>query len=126
MTAHSKQVLLAEDDQTEKELLYDLLKELCPDIRMYAARTGTELIRIGLELKERLDVIVLKHILRQQEVTDILKKLNEDHHIRTIPKAVWGKQVDQWYIDHLIEAGASGYFIRPDGVADKKRVLKDI
>jgi CheY-like chemotaxis protein len=111
-----KKVLIAEDDEDDKELLHYFLNTRQDIILMPVVENGVELIETLdkiTDANELPDFIILDQNMPKRNGLQTLRLLKETHHYARIPVMVYSTYLDQNLVNSCTENGATALMTKP-------------
>lgn len=117
-------ILLADDDEDDRELLTEAMKTSLPGVQLQTVANGEELMRhLTTASDERMpDVILLDLNMPIKGGQECLKEIRADIRLAQIPVIVYSTSGNQDQIDDMYELGADYYVRKPSSYA----ALKDM
>jgi CheY-like chemotaxis protein len=113
-------ILIADDDPEDQELLKEALLEQSPDTSLQVVGNGQEVLSY-LSACADVDLpclLVLDFKMPVFNAAEVLERLQKDARYRPIPKVVWSTSNQPEYINSCLEKGAAEYFTKPNNVRE--------
>ncbi|WP_343692142.1 response regulator [Chitinophaga sp.] len=110
-----KVVYLVEDDSDDQEILMAAIHQINPRITMQIFENGKDFINCldDNQSGEQPSLIILDYNMPYYTGAEILKKLNNLHCLKGIPKVIWSTAADRITRDECISNGAINYYEKP-------------
>jgi len=114
-----KQVLIAEDNPADQELIRLTFEEVAPDYQLAVVKDGEELIEY-LEAHNPFDLhfVLLDLNMPRMSGADVLKKLSASEKYRTIPVIVFSSSVRGDDVTQSYAQGANAYVRKPENLTE--------
>lgn len=123
-TSQFKTVLYIEDDQSNIELVEDILAENRPEIRLVVSKYGRQTVALAIEHDPA--CILLDLDLPDMKGREVLGLILDDFNTRTIPVVILSADAMTYQVDKLTKAGAAGYLTKPLDVAQFIEIIDRI
>ena len=117
-------ILLIEDDPAQQRLIQEALHETSQDVRIVAARTGTE--ALALMQRERPNFILLDLSLPGLDGREVLQTLKRDRRLNYIPIVIFTASDAEQDVVSAYSAGANCYIRKPIGFDALVQCLADV
>lgn len=118
-----KIILLADDDQDDKEMFCEALADIDENIICYCAENGSKALQILEKQDEIPNVIFLDLNMPVMNGWECLKELKSDDRYKNIPVIMISTSSHKNDMDAAADLGAICYFIKPNNFNDLKEVL---
>lgn len=122
----NKQILVGEDDIDDKEILEEIFLSLDHDIQPTFINDGQKLVSF-LENATSSDLpglIILDYNMPHLNGAEILKSLQQNERLQTIPKIIWSTANADGFRNTCLQLGAREYLVKPSSFSDLKSMLK--
>ena len=121
-------ILLAEDDRDDQELIREALKEIAVFSLLHVVENGNDALAYlnSLEPKELPGLIILDYNMPELNGAQVLQKLYENKRYAAIPKVVLSTSNNVRYVNEAKEKCAQAYLIKPSDFASLVNVLREI
>jgi len=119
-----KTVLYIEDDQSNIELVEDILAEYRPEICLVVSKYGRQTVALAIEHNPA--CILLDLDLPDMKGREVLELILDDCNTRTIPVVILTADAMTYQTDRLTKAGAAGYLTKPLDVAQFIEIIDRI
>ena len=122
-----KQVLIAEDNQADREMLRMMFRKVAPQIEPSFVVDGEELLA-HLETANIFDLCFLLLDLNMPRVsgTDVLRKLNQDVRYSTLPVIVLSSSIHVDDVHACYAEGANAYVRKFESAEEGERAIRAI
>ena len=112
-------ILLAEDDIDDQELLSETFSEIDPSINLKSFTNGNRIIDYlkGLKEKEIPDLIILDYNIPEINGAEILIHLASDKKYKDVVKLVWSTSGASFYEQSCLSLGATAYLVKPSTIS---------
>ncbi|RYG23712.1 response regulator [bacterium] len=124
-------ILVVEDDPNDENLTLRALRGVNVPCSVVVARSGSDaldfLLRHGV-FKDRSsadpDVVFLDNTLPGIAGNELVSKIRESEHLRSIPLVVFSGSSDENLVARCLSAGASGFVEKPMDMSDYLATLR--
>ena len=127
---HKKQItiLLADDDEDDRELLKRAFQEIDPTIIIIPSWNGEQIIDYltGCDVDKFPSLIVLDFNMPLLNGLEVLVKIGRDELYSTIPKVVFSTSNSPLHVTLCTQAGANKYFVKPHGKEELLKIAKEM
>ncbi len=125
---NSSFIVLVEDDLDDQEFFSEAFNELTSTIKIYIVNNGNKAIQVlnNIPPDKTPLLIILDYNLPELNGADILEKLNQKTHLKTVPKVIWSTSDSPVYRQRSLDQGATEYLVKPSSVSDIKNVAKKL
>jgi CheY-like chemotaxis protein len=109
-------ILIADDDPEDQELLIEAILELSPDMSVKSVWNGQEALTYLATCPDA-DLpclVILDFKMPILNAAEVLEQLQDNARYLPIPKIVWSTSNQPEYINSCLEKGATGYFTKPN------------
>ncbi len=123
---NSSYIVLAEDDVDDQEFFAEAFSNITSTIKIYIVNNGNKAIKVLDSLPENMAplLIILDYNLPELNGADILEKLGQKNHLKSVPKVVWSTSDSPVYRKRCLELGATAYLVKPSNVSEIKDMAK--
>jgi len=104
-----KMLLLIDDDNDDREIFYDAVKDCDPEIELFFAKDGVEAIELLIEMLVLPDVIFLDYNMPRMNGLECLKKIKTNIDTKNIPIIMYTTTGDPENKKLLLQLGADYY-----------------
>lgn len=124
MAKKSPQILIADDDLDDLEMLEEALIEAAPDAVISKAVGGVRAVELlnGYTGATLPDLIVLDYNMPDMSGAEVLSYINEQKRYSAIPRVVFSTSDARRHVSDCLTKGAKKYFVKPN----TKRELDEI
>jgi CheY-like chemotaxis protein len=128
MKENRSYILLAEDDPDDQAMLLDALSAADLEINVICVRDGKEALEYLHRCRSSFlpSLILMDYNMPILMAPDILEILAADQRYKTISKWVWSTSTREEYVHRCMSRGASGYFFKPNDMAELKTIVDRI
>lgn len=120
-------ILLADDDEEDREIFAYAIKDLSPDIRMSVAVNGKELMAILNDEKRPLpDILFLDLNMPFKNGHECLKEIRSSDRLKKLPVIIYSTSSSSEHIDLTYQGGADFYLPKPDSFRDLKFITENL
>ncbi len=112
MPSPVKHVVIADDDMDDVDLFKEIIKEVCPHIKLSVAQDGVDLIRL-LDLIDEPDFIILDINMPRKDGKQCLKEIRSKEKFKHVPILVLTTSDVQEDLDYCLQNGANQYRVKP-------------
>lgn len=106
-------IYLVDDDEDDRMIFEDALKEVSTQIELVALDEGGKLIQALKKAEKLPDIIFLDLNMPNKNGKETLKDLRQLSHAANIPVIIYSTSTSDVDIDQTYEAGANTYFEKP-------------
>jgi CheY-like chemotaxis protein len=119
-------ILLAEDDIDDQELLSETFSEIDPSITLKSFTNGNRIINYlkGLKDKEIPDLIILDYNIPEINGAEILMHLASDKKYKDVVKLVWSTSNASFYEQSCLSLGATAYLVKPSTISGLEEMAR--
>jgi PAS domain S-box-containing protein len=104
-------ILYIEDNESNIELIQQILADQRPYIQLLSNFTGKETVRMAIDCAAEL--ILLDLDLPDINGNEVLEKLKADLHTKSIPVIIISADAMPYQVEQLMKAGAAAYLTKP-------------
>lgn len=119
-SGHSnRQILLAEDDCDDQELLENAFGEIDPSWEVVCIPNGRKFVSYLDSMKDESlpALLILDYNIPELTGVEILRLLNNDSRYQHIPKIIWSTSSSPFFKATSIELGVADYITKPNDFA---------
>lgn len=122
----NKQILLAEDDCDDQELLENAFNQIDPSWKVVCIPNGKKFVSYLAEIADQQlpALLVLDYNIPELTGVEILKLLNNESRYQEIPKIIWSTSSSPFFKAASIELGVSDYITKPNDLASFLSIAK--
>jgi CheY-like chemotaxis protein len=124
MPSTKRNILIADDDSEDLEILTEVFSQLDDHMSIHTVQNGGQVFRYlaGTADDDLPCVIVLDYKMPILNAAEVLERIRNDERYSHIPKVVWSTSKRQEDINRCLDAGAREYFIKPSRTSDLRRM----
>jgi CheY-like chemotaxis protein len=123
--AHTRHILLADDDKDDLGLFGEILEELPFAIELTVVHNGEQLMQFLNEKKDKLpDVLFLDLNMPRKNGFDCLTELKKDEKLKMLPVIIFTTSNEPSVINLLYKTGAHYYIRKPNNVVQLKVLIE--
>jgi CheY-like chemotaxis protein len=121
-------ILLADDDDEDKEILEESILTLAPQADIRTVNNGQQVIEYldGCGDKDLPTLIVLDYKMPILNAVEVLERMSNVTRYDPIPKVVWSSSRQPEHVKKCMDNGAVDYFIKPNRVSDLDNIAAAI
>jgi CheY-like chemotaxis protein len=120
-------VIFADDDEDDRELFNDAVKETALVVSLVMIKSGNDLMKKLNSLNFDLpDIIFLDLNMPQKSGNDCLKEIRSADKLKDIPVIIYSTSCNCTEIEMCFKEGANLYVQKPDSFSDLVLVIKKI
>lgn len=120
-------ILLADDDEEDREIFAYAIKELSADIKMSVAVNGKELMAMLNDEERPLpDILFLDLNMPFKNGHECLKEIRSNNRLKKLPVIIYSTSSSNEYIDQTYMGGADYYLPKPDSFRDLKLIAENL
>lgn len=126
-SGHSnRQILLAEDDCDDQELLENALSQIDPAWQLVCIPNGKKFISYldSMDDSQLPALMIMDYNIPELTGVEILKLLNSDTRYAGIPKIIWSTSNSPYFKAASIELGVADYITKPNDFASFLSIAK--
>jgi CheY-like chemotaxis protein len=120
----TQHILVADDDEDDRMLFEEVIKDLPYLIHLTTAKDGDETIKILLQLTELPDVLFLDLNMPIKNGLDCLTEIKKTKKIKSIPVIIFSTSSYPGAVNEAYEAGAHLYIRKPNDFLKFKRSIQ--
>jgi CheY-like chemotaxis protein len=119
-------ILLADDDKEDQELLREALLQEQPSASIETVWNGQEVISyLNACPDDALPcLVILDYKMPFLSAAEVLERLFKDARYAAIPKVVWSTSSQREHIDRCLKNGAVHYFTKPNSPSELTSMTK--
>ncbi|HEY0743810.1 MAG TPA: response regulator [Chryseosolibacter sp.] len=118
-------ILLADDDEDDRELFTDALRELYSRVKLTTAKNGVDLMRLLETWKGALpDVIFLDLNMPLKNGFECLDEIKAEHRLKELPVVILSTSSQKETMDILSKKQASMYIKKPGTYPELKTAIE--
>ena len=123
----SLNILLADDDEEDREIFAYAIRELSPDIKMHIAVNGKDLMNILNDEDRPLpDILFLDLNMPFKNGQECLKDIRSTERLKKLPVIIYSTSASSEYIEQTYRNGANFYLPKPDSFRDLKLIAENL
>ena len=125
-TNQLRHIFLADDDDDDRLLFTDVLKEYANDSKVTFAHNGEQLMKLLHESAEKLpDVLFLDLNMPLKNGIECLDEIRHDEKLKKLPVVIFSTSSHPGTINRMFESGAHLYIRKPNDFMNLKKVIYD-
>lgn len=122
-----KSVFLADDDEDDRLLFEDALREVCLETELTTTRDGEELMNVLEQcVPPPPTVIFLDLNMPRKSGFECLEEIKRTEKLKDIPIVIFSTSVQQDSINRAYDKGANHYIFKPSTFVLLKRVIEHV
>lgn len=120
-----KHILLADDDEDDRALFSDALREICSPVRLTTAKNGVDLMKLLDSWKGTLpDAIFLDLNMPLKNGFECLDEIKAKHRLRDLPVVILSTSSQKETMDMLQRKQANVYIKKPGTYPELKTAIE--
>jgi CheY-like chemotaxis protein len=120
-------LFMVDDDEDDKSLFEELLRETDPAIEFGSAEDGLEALSILQDPAQTLPHLMIVDLnMPQMDGKDLLTELKKDPRLKDIPVIIFTTSIRRQDIDGTLGLGAICFVTKPDAVRDLRNFVSAI
>ena len=121
-------ILLADDDEEDLELIENAITEIEPDADLHKVTNGKAVLEyLNNQPDNKLPcLIVLDYNMPELNGSEVLSLIYKEQRYENIPRVILSTSGAPLHIQNCISKGASEYFIKPNNMGDFDKLAKKI
>lgn len=124
LNEHVKTILLADDDEDDRELFSEALKEVAVSALLHTAGNGIELMEILQERAVFPDLLFLDLNMPRKNGHECLDEIRKTESLKDITVIIFSTSFQRDTVNSVYEQGASLYIVKPDNFNGLKNVIR--
>ena len=125
MTNEPISIILAEDDEDDRVIFQDALKELPIFTKLITVNDGEELMEhLFRNNKEPVHVLFLDINMPRKNGIDCITAIKKNENLNNLPVIIFSTSFDKEMIDHLHDLGANYYMRKPNGFLRLQEIIE--
>jgi DNA-binding response OmpR family regulator len=122
----NKLILIGEDDIDDEEILEEIFLSIDSSVRPQFINNGEKLVTfLENAADEHLPcLIILDYNMPGLNGAEILKSLQQNERMNTVPKIIWSTSNATGYKNTCLELGACDYLVKPSSIKELENMLK--
>lgn len=121
---HTQHVFITDDDEDDRLLFQEVVKELPYLVHLSMARDGEEAITMLNQLQELPDVLFLDLNMPIKNGLDCLQEIKQSKKLKTLPVIIFSTSSYPRTINQTYDAGAHLYIRKPNDFLSFKRSIQ--
>lgn len=121
---HTQHIFIADDDEEDRILFEDVVKELPYLVHLTTARDGVETLRTLLQLSPSPDILFLDLNMPVKNGLDCLVEIKQNKKTKSIPVAIFSTSAFPSTINQAYDAGAHLYIRKPNNLSDFRKLIQ--
>jgi CheY-like chemotaxis protein len=123
----TKTILLADDDEDDRQFFRDALREVSDIIQLEMAGNGIELIeRLNRAKASRPDLVFLDLNMPRKNGYECLAEIRKQEKLRDLPVVVISTSIQEDAVDRVYRQGASLYIVKPNDYRQLKKIIDEV
>ena len=118
-----KHIFLADDDDDDRLLFNDVLKELPANVKLTVARDGEHLMTLLKEVKELPDILFLDLNMPLKNGFECLEEIKHNPRFLELPVIIFSTSSQPSAIEQVYQSGAILYVRKPNDFTNLKKVI---
>jgi CheY-like chemotaxis protein len=120
-------VLLADDDEDDREFFTEIVKEVAPQAKINTVQNGKDLMDyVNSPAAELPDIIFLDLNMPCKNGKECLREIKKDFRLRHIPIIIYSTSSHVRDIENAYNDGADLYVTKPNTCNELKRIAKKV
>ena len=126
MTSKSINILAADDDLEDLELIEDAFSSLQPHIKLYKVTNGRAVLDYlkSLPDSDLPCLIILDYNMPELKGSEVLAKISKEERYASIPKLILSTSSAPLHIHECMTNGATGYYVKPTTMRELEVMAK--
>lgn len=120
----TQHIFVADDDEDDRKLFEEVVKDLPYLVHLTMARDGDETIKVLLQLTHLPDVLFLDLNMPIKNGLDCLNEIKKNSKIKSIPVIIFSTSSYPGAINQVYDAGAHLYIRKPNDFLNFKRSIQ--
>jgi CheY-like chemotaxis protein len=123
----TKIILLADDDEDDRQFFRDALREVSDAIRLEVAGNGIELIeRLNRQMGSRPYLVFLDLNMPRKNGYECLAEIRKQGKFKGLPVVVISTSIQQDAVERVYRLGASLYIVKPNDYRQLKKIIDEV
>lgn len=123
MSKNDGQVFLADDDEDDRMLFEDALKEVGASVGLTTAKDGIQLMHLLEQASPLPDVLFLDLNMPLKNGFECLEEIRTTPRLQTLPVVICSTSSDKRSLDLVYQLGANYYLCKPNSFGKLKEAL---
>ena len=120
-------ILLADDDEEDREIFTEAIREVAPQVEVNMAVNGQQLMHmLNAQDTPLPHIIFLDLNMPIKDGHECLSEIRSDQRLKHIPIIIYSTSTSREHIDETFKSGASFYMPKPDSFRDLKTLAKKV
>ena len=119
-------LVLADDDEDDRDMLIEVLNEIAPHVRVTVARNGQQLMTFLNQSATAPDIIFLDLNMPLKNGQECLTEIRANKKFKPVPVVIYSTSCSSQHIDDTFLNGANFYFTKPGSYKDLKVIIARI
>jgi len=122
----SVNILLADDDDDDRDIFIEIMREISPEVSIREARNGAEVFVVLSEPNYKPDIIFLDLNMPIKGGYECLKEIRATDGINHIPVIIYSTSTKSEHIEETYQSGANLYIPKPDSYKGIHRMATQV
>lgn len=123
MGENTRTILLADDDEDDRELFGDALQEIADAALLHTAGNGIELMEILRDRSVVPDLLFLDLNMPRKNGHECLSEIRKQDDLKDITVIIFSTSFQRDTVNSVYDQGASLYIVKPDNFTGLKNVI---
>lgn len=123
---HPRRIFLADDDDDDRLLFVDALKELPTAAELTIARNGEHLMAMLKDIGQKPDVLFLDLNMPLKNGFECLEEIKSTDDLKNVPVIIFSTASQPSAINQLYERGAQLYVCKPTDFTNLKKLINHV
>jgi len=119
-------IMLADDDQDDREIFEEVFRSLIPGIKFSQAETGDELIRKLNNSSTLPDLLILDLNMPNRNGLECLEDIRNDEQLSQLPVVVYSTTANRDHVEKAYIKGANLYLQKPNNFSGIQKLIEQI
>lgn len=128
MPEKTMNILLADDDPEDQEMLEDEITKLDATVEILKVDSGKQAVDYLLSCPEDElpSLIILDYAMPAYNAAEILELIRHNPVLQSVPKVVWSSSSQPEHVKPCLEKGALKYFAKPNDMSELTEMAKQM
>jgi CheY-like chemotaxis protein len=119
-------ILLADDDDDDRDIFIEIMKEISPEVIIKIARNGEDVFTVLSEPGYRPDIIFLDLNMPIKGGYECLKEIRATDNLKNIPVVIYSTSTKDEHIEETYLSGANLYIPKPDSYSGLHKMATQV
>jgi CheY-like chemotaxis protein len=128
MALQRKQILIADDDPEDLELMVEVVLQLEPETKVHTVTNGSKVLDyLASKADDELPcLIILDYNMPYMTGPEVMQVIRKQPRYEKIPRVIWSTSNAKEFIRECMEKGATTYYVKPSSHRQFKEQVREM